>query len=233
VYITDGGCVWFSRRSDVVNPDNPSGTWHSAAAIERMIEQLPSGCLLIVDEAYHELGVDFDANARVAVDDLRVLRLRTFSKGYGLAGCRIGYALGALEIISAFDKIRNHFGINRISQAGALAALRDQEYLADVRSRIKASRKELAQIAADHGMTALPSATNFVTMDCGSDGAFARALLAQLQERDVFVRMPGTAPLDRCIRVSCGSEAEIDVFRRALPAAMEATRLAIKNGKKA
>ena len=58
------------------------------------------------------------AQARVAIDDLRVLRLRTFSKGYGLAGCRIGYALGASEIISAFDRIRNHFGINRISQAG-------------------------------------------------------------------------------------------------------------------
>ena len=91
----------------IVNPDNPSGTWHTAASVEHVIERLPSGCLLVVDEAYHELGVEFDANARVAIDDLRVLRLRTFSKGYGLAGCRIGYALGALEIIAAFDKIRN------------------------------------------------------------------------------------------------------------------------------
>jgi len=207
----------------VVNPDNPSGTWHPASSIEHLIERLPSGCLLVVDEAYHELGVDFDANAHVAVDDLRVLRLRTFSKGYGLAGCRIGYALGALEIISAFDKIRNHFGINRISQAGALAALEDQPYLAEVRERIASSRAALNEIATSHDMAPLPSATNFVTMDCGHDGSFARALLARLHERDVFVRMPGAAPLDRCIRVSCGTEEEVDVFRQALPSALEDT----------
>jgi histidinol-phosphate aminotransferase len=65
----------------VVNPDNPGGTWHSAARIEALIEGLPPGCLAVIDEAYHELGSDFDANARVAVDDIRVLRLRTFSKG--------------------------------------------------------------------------------------------------------------------------------------------------------
>ena len=92
----------------IVNPDNPSGTWHNAQRLEALIEGLPPGCLMLIDEAYHELGVEFDANAKVAVDDLRVLRMRTFSKGYGLAGCRIGYALGAADTISAFDKIRNH-----------------------------------------------------------------------------------------------------------------------------
>ena len=79
----------------LVNPDNPSGTWHESSRVEALVEALPQGCLLLVDEAYHELGIEYDANARVAVDDLRVLRLRTFSKAYGLAGARIGYALGA------------------------------------------------------------------------------------------------------------------------------------------
>jgi len=206
----------------VVNPDNPGGTWHSAARIEALIEGLPPGCLAVIDEAYHELGSDFDANARVAVDDIRVLRLRTFSKGYGLAGCRIGYALGAPEIISAFDKIRNHFGIGRISQAGALAALEDQGYLQEVRERVHAGREQLGEIAISHGLVPLPSATNFVTMDCGRDGAYARLVLAELLERDVFARMPGAPPLDRCIRVSTSSAADLEVFRMALPHALEA-----------
>ena len=205
----------------VVNPDNPSGSWHAEGKIESLIEGLPPGCLLLLDEAYHELGVDFDANAKVAVDDLRVLRLRTFSKAYGLAGARIGYALGAPEIIAAFDKIRNHFAISRVGQAGALAALLDQTYLLEVRERVRYARETLGNIAAQHGMRCLPSATNFVTMDCGKDGAFARLVLSELTERNVFVRMPGVPPLDRCIRVSCSSDEDLRIFREALPGALK------------
>ena len=105
-----------------------------------------------------------------------MLRLRTFSKAYGLAGARIGYALGAPEIIASFDKIRNHFGINKIGQAGALAALEDDAYLQEVRSRVAAGREQIGRIAAAHDMTPLPSATNFVTVDAGGDGAFGGTL---------------------------------------------------------
>ena len=207
----------------LVNPDNPSGTWHSAERIEMLIEMLPSSCVLVIDEAYYELG-PHEALPAVAVDDLRVLRLRTFSKAYGLAGARIGYALGEPNIISAFDKVRNHFGIGRISQAGALAALNDQSYLEHVRSSVAASRDRLGAIAERYDLTTLPSATNFVTMDCGRDATFAKAVLAELLEQDIFVRMPGVAPLDRCIRVSAGTDGELDLFEKALPIALEAAR---------
>ena len=70
------------------------------------------------------------------------------------------------------------------------------------------------------GLTALPSATNFVAVDCGGDGDFARAVLASLVERDIFVRMPGVAPLDRCIRISAGPEAEMAYLEAALPLAL-------------
>ena len=73
-------------------------------------------------------------------------------------------------------------------------------------------------------MSPLPSATNFVTMDCGRDGPFARLVLAELLERDVFARMPGAPPLDRCIRVSVSSEADLAVLRAALPPALEAAQ---------
>ena len=171
-------------------------------------------------QAYLELAPP-ESVPLVAADDLRVLRLRTFSKAYGLAGARIGYAIGALEIVSAFDKIRNHFGIGRISQAGALAALLDQDYLSEVRERVEESRYTLNETARACGLHPLPSATNFVTMDCGRDAAFARAVVAALVERDIFVRMPGAAPLDRCIRVSCAGHREMELFKIALPSAVD------------
>lgn len=204
-----------------VNPDNPSGTFHQQASLENMIENLPEGCLLLLDEAYLELASP-ESIPTVAVDDLRVLRLRTFSKGYGMAGARIGYALGAQEIISNFDKIRTHFGINRTGQKGALAALEDQPYLTWVREQMAESREELGTIARANGLTPLQSATNFVTIDCARDAAFARLVVAELDQRDVFIRMPGAPPLNRCIRVSCAGPLEIATFREALPPALEA-----------
>ncbi len=105
------------------------GSWHRAEVIERMIETLPDGTLLVLDEAYVDLAPD-GAAPRIAADDPRVIRMRTFSKGYGLAGLRVGYGIGAPDLIRAFDKVRNHFGVGRIAQAGALAALADQGWLA-------------------------------------------------------------------------------------------------------
>jgi histidinol-phosphate aminotransferase len=151
-----------------------------------------------------------------------VIRFRTFSKGYGMAGLRVGYALCAPELARAFDKIRNHFGMGRIAQAGALAALADQDWLAGVQAQVAAARDRLAAIARANGANPLPSATNFVTMDLGRDGDFARATLRELTALGVFVRMPGVAPLDRCLRVSTGTAAALDVFEKCLPRALKA-----------
>jgi len=204
----------------LVNPDNPSGTWHPAANIEAMIEGLPQGTLLLLDEAYLELAPK-KVKPSIAAEDLRVLRFRTFSKAYGMAGARIGYAIGAQEIIMNFDKIRNHFGIGRIGQAGALAALKDTEYLDKVCKQMVEARKTLKEIAISNGLKSLPSATNFVTIDCGQDSTFARAVLTSLLEQDIFARMPPAAPLDRCIRVSCSTPEDMQIFARALPRALE------------
>ncbi|MFN6951322.1 MAG: pyridoxal phosphate-dependent aminotransferase [Albidovulum sp.] len=207
----------------IANPDNPMGSAHPAAAIARMIETLPEGTLLVLDEAYIDLAPSGTA-AVIEPEDPRVIRLRTFSKGYGMAGLRVGYGIGATALISAFDKIRNHFGVGRIAQAGALAALADQAWLAEVGRRVERARHELARIARLHGLLPLPSATNFVTIDCGRDGAFARKVLSELIARDVFVRMPFVAPHDRCIRVSCGRPQDLARFATALPEALAAAR---------
>jgi histidinol-phosphate aminotransferase len=203
----------------LANPDNPMGSWYPAEVILETIAELPKGTLLVLDEAYIDLAPDGTAPPVVA-DDPRVIRMRTFSKGYGMAGARVGYAIGHADLITSFDKIRNHFGMSRISQAGALAALADQEYLDGVRAQVAASRDRIAAIARDHGLVPLPSAANFVTIDCGRDGVFAKAVLDGLVARDVFVRMPFVAPQNRCIRVSCGTDADLDVFADALPGAL-------------
>ena len=205
------------------NPDNPMGTWQERSVIEDMIANLPEGCVLLLDEAYIDLA-PAQAVPNVPIEHRGVIRMRTFSKGYGLAGMRVGYALGAQDLITAFEKIRNHFGMNRLAQIAALAALQDQAGLQHIQQQVVASKQRLARIAADNGLTSLPSATNFVAIDCSGTGDFARAVLASMIEQGVFVRMPFVAPQDRCIRISCGPAAEMDLVAKALPIALKTAR---------
>lgn len=207
----------------IANPDNPMGTWHDAETIQRMIDAVPEGCLLVLDEAYIEFAPEGTAPA-LNTDDPRVIRMRTFSKAYGMAGARVGYAIGQADLITAFNKIRNHFGMCRMSQAGALAALKDQEYLSQVVANVAEARARIDQIARAGGLITLPSATNFVAVDCGQDAAFAKAVLDQLIALDVFVRMPFAAPQNRCIRISAGRPEELDTFAAALPKALASAR---------
>ncbi|WP_299358029.1 pyridoxal phosphate-dependent aminotransferase [uncultured Paracoccus sp.] len=210
-----------ARLVYLCNPDNPMGGWLEPGRIDTALAGLPDDCLLLLDEAYGEFA---PALPRIDPDDPRVLRLRTFSKAYGMAGARIGYALGTPSVIRAFDRVRNHFGVNAIAQAGALAALQDGDWLDRTIGQVAAARDRIAAIARDNGLTPLPSATNFVAIDCGADGALARAVLSRLDADGIFVRMPWVAPQDRCIRVSCGPEAELDALADALPRALAAAR---------
>jgi len=207
----------------LANPDNPMGTWWDAADMAQMIAEIPEGSVLCLDEAYGEFA-PADALPPIDASLPRLLRFRTFSKAWGMAGARIGYAIGEASLIRQFEKIRNHFGVNAMAQAGALASLGDPDHLDRIRRQVSAARVRIGDIARANGLSPLPSATNFVTVDCGGDGAFARRLLGQLIERDVFVRMPGVAPLDRCIRIGCGPDDELDHLAEVLPAALAAAR---------
>jgi histidinol-phosphate aminotransferase len=204
------------------NPDNPMG---SAVAAERVLEfarALPDTTMMILDEAYGETapaGIIPPADA--LIDLPNIIRTRTFSKAYGMAGSRIGYVIAAEDTARAFDKIRNHFGLNRIGVAAAIAALADQAYLEEVVGKIKAARERIADIARRNGLSPLPSATNFVAIDCGRDGVHARAVVDGLMEEGVFIRMPGVAPLNRCIRISVGPDTEMDLLEAALPKVLE------------
>jgi histidinol-phosphate aminotransferase len=200
------------------NPDNPMGSAIPASDVLAFARAIPETTMLILDEAYGETapaGIIPTANA--LIDLPNVIRTRTFSKAYGLAGARIGYVIAEEDTAQAFDKIRNHFGLNRIGVAGAMAAIADQAYLKDVVETIAQARARIGAIAGANDLAPLPSATNFVAVDCGRDGVYARAIVDGLMEEGVFIRMPGVAPLNRCIRVSTGPKAELDLFEAALP----------------
>ncbi|CAN7292207.1 pyridoxal phosphate-dependent aminotransferase [Aminobacter sp. LjRoot7] len=205
------------------NPDNPMGSWWEATEILRFVEALPETTMLVLDEAYGETA---PASALPPVDISRpnVVRMRTFSKAYGLAGIRCGYAFGDAEVITSFEKVRNHYGVSRMAQIAGEEALADQAYLAEVVAKVDAGRKRIARIASDNGLKPLPSATNFVTIDCGGDAAFALAVMRNMLARDVFIRKPMAPVLDRCIRVSVGLDHELDIFAEELPRAIAAAR---------
>ncbi len=205
----------------VSNPDNPMGSWWSGGEIMDFADALPETTMFVLDEAYCETA---PADALPAIDVSRpnLLRMRTFSKAYGLAGMRCGYAIGEAKTINAFNKVRNQYGMTRMAQETCVAALADQDWLDHVVGAIAACRDRIAKIARDNGLKPLPSATNFVAIDCGRDGAYANRVMDALMARDIFIRKPMAPGLDRCIRISCAPEDEIALFEAALPKAIAA-----------
>ena len=197
----------------IANPDNPMGTWHDAGRIQALIDGVPDGCLLVLDEAYIDFAPD-GSSPPVDVGNPKVIVMRTFSKAHGMAGMRVGYAIGNADLITGLGKVRNHFAMNRLSQVAALASLHDTEYLAWVVSEVETGRQETYALAERLGLQALPSATNFVAIDLGSSER-ATAMLQGLAAKGVFIRMPGVAPLNRCIRVSIGRPDERAIFAEA------------------
>ncbi len=207
----------------LANPDNPMGSFWPAEDVERFVAAIPEDTLIMLDEAYGELAPE---GALPAIDTSKtnILRLRSFSKAYGLAGIRVGYAIGPKPIIGAFNRVRNHFGVNRLALAAALAALEDQDYLAKAKKQIAEARDRVAEIARENGLKPLPSATNFVAVDCGRDGVYALKILEELAKLGVFIRKPGTPGLDHHIRISVGPKAEMDLLAETLPKAISAAQ---------
>lgn len=203
----------------LANPDNPSGSYFSGDEIAAFLAALPEQTTLLLDEAYSEFAPP-NALTSVSADDPRLIRFRTFSKAYGMAGMRIGYVIATPATVRALDKVRLHFGVNIVAHAGAQAALADRDYLASVVAEVARGRDEYSALARDCGLTPLPSATNFVLFDVGGVER-ARATVAALAQAGAFIRMPGAPPLDRCIRVTVGDAdtrvAFARIFRQVWP----------------
>lgn len=197
----------------LANPDNPSGTLLPRAEVERFAAALPRDAVLFLDEAYADFADESELLPPTFED--RLIRARTFSKAYGMAGARIGYAMTTEEVARTLDKIRLQYGINRNAQIGALAALRDDAFRALVVRETAIGRDEYAALARELGTTSLPSRTNFVCIDFGTPRR-AVDIVNALLARGVWIRKPGAPPLDRYVRASVGSAPMRAAFADAL-----------------
>ncbi|HEY4433493.1 MAG TPA: aminotransferase class I/II-fold pyridoxal phosphate-dependent enzyme [Candidatus Cybelea sp.] len=201
----------------LANPDNPSGRFVGRAQIQRFYESLSDDSLLLLDEAYADFVDDDELLPPVFSD--RLVRLRTFSKAYGMAGARIGYALTTERNVQTFQKIRLQYGINRNAQIGALACLQDDDFRDRVVAETARAREDYYQLAREIGAGYIESRTNFVCIDMGS-AQRATAVMDDLLARGVWIRKPGAPPLDRYIRVSVGTPPMRAAFAASLRAVL-------------
>jgi len=189
----------------VCNPNNPTGTIVTADELDSFARNVPENVLIVVDEAYVEM-VDSNAfqNAMVYVRDGRpnVLVLRTFSKVYGLAGIRLGYAFSAPETIAALHRVKNIFNVSVVAQAAGIAALQDDEF---VRRSVEANRTGRLYLCQEFdrlGLEHVESHTNFVLVRIGPD---ATKIYEQLLERGIIVRPCAQYDLPEFLRISIGT----------------------------
>jgi histidinol-phosphate aminotransferase len=182
---------------------------------------LPPETLFVLDEAY----ADFAVRGSLLPDgiDERTIRLRTFSKAYGMAGARVGYALASRDAIATFQKIRLHFGVNRTAQIGALAALEDQAFVDRVAAEVARGREEYRAFGERIGVRTLPSQANFVCFEIGTRPE-AEAAMNGLLKRGVFVRKPHEPPINGFIRVTVGTPEERAFFYEQFTATLDALR---------
>ncbi len=204
----------------VANPNNPTGTLEPAAAIERFIAALPPQVLVVLDEAYNEyLRPEHRADSLSWLKKYpNLLITRTFSKVYGLAGLRVGYAVGSAGVADMLNRVRQPFNVSSISLAAAAAALDDHEF---VRKSYALNLAGMAQVTAgfkDLGLEFMPSYGNFVTVKVGD----AKAVNAALLKVGVIVRPLAGYGLPDWLRVSIGLESENARFLSSLKSALGA-----------
>ncbi len=198
------------------NPNNPTGVHLSRDGFARLVDELPPRVVLVADEAYFEYAAAPDyPDARAFLDArARMVALRTFSKIYGLAGLRIGYAIGSAEIVGYVNRIRLPFNSSSVAQAAALAALDDREHVARAFSGNAAELPRLSEALGRLGIEVTPSQANFVLAGFGArDG---RALYDQLLRRGVIVRPLGGYGLPHHLRITVGTREENDRLLAAL-----------------
>lgn len=222
------GCV--TSRTRVVfiaNPNNPTGSYMPRADLARLHAALPGDVLLVVDQAYAEYLApeDDDGALALARQASNVLVTRTFSKIYGLAGERVGWATGAPELVDMLNRIRGPFNVTLTGQAAALAALEDQAFVEASRVHNQVERTRFAEAVAalgNHGLRPLPSEANFLLIEF-SGALTAEAAYKALMDHGFITRwLPGQG-LPQCLRITIGNAAEMDrvaaVLRKLVAAA--------------
>ncbi len=193
----------------LANPNNPTGTAFSAEEFSEFLASVPDGVLVVLGEAYIHYAPILNLRSSPETSRKRgnLLILRTFSKVYGLAGMRVGYAIGRPELLSAMNRLKTPFNTSGTAQAGALAALDDKEHVERCITTNAIERKRLSEGLTKLGLRPVPSETNFVFMDVGPE---AKDTCDELLRLGVIVRPLGWMGFPEAIRISVGTAEEND-----------------------
>lgn len=206
----------------IANPNNPTGTFIPAARIEAFLAKVPANVIVVLDEAYNEYLApenQFESSQWVRKFPNLIVS-RTFSKAYGLAGLRVGFAIAQPAVTDLMNRIRQPFNVNSLAQAAAVAALNDKQFLAKGAQNNAEGYKQLTAAFDELGLEYVPSYGNFVLVRVGNDdGAGARVNLALLKQ-GVIVRPVGNYGLPQWLRISIGLPDENAKFIAALKRAL-------------
>lgn len=213
--VDDDTCVLW-----VANPNNPTGTYATGDALEALVRRVPERVIVVIDEAYNEY-----LPADLRVDTVKWLKrhsnlviTRTFSKAYGLAGLRVGYALAHPSVADVMNRVRQPFNVNSIALVAAAAALEDMEFVAKSFAGNLQGMRQLRDGAQQLGLAFIPSYANFLTVRVGK----AQDIYKRLLRRGVIVRpVGGGYELPEHLRVTVGTEEENERFLSALAASLK------------
>lgn len=204
-----------TRLVVICNPNNPTGTAVAPSTIDAFIEKLPEHVVAVFDEAYFEVMPEElkpDVLKYIRAGKKNIILLRTFSKAYGLAGLRIGYAIGHAELIGLLNKVRQPFNVNGMAQAAAMAALDDITHLVETREMVSEGIRLFETELSSIGVETVPSAANFILAKTGR----GREVFEDLQKRKVIVRPMDAYGLPDHIRITIGTPKQNETVLNAL-----------------
>ena len=211
-YNSEGGVIF-------PNPNAPTSLYLGIDDIEAIVKHNKDN-IVIVDEAYIDFAMESAVSLTKRYDNLLVIQ--TMSKSRALAGLRIGYAIGNEELIAALIRMKDSFNsypVDRLALAGASAAIKDEAYFQQMKKKIIATREQTTKALISLGFHVLPSASNFVFAT--HETMPAKALYEQLRERDILIRHFGTEPIENYVRISIGTDEEMDKFIQAVTEIIE------------
>lgn len=205
----------------IANPNNPTGTMLDLGSLDRFIDQVPDYVTVVLDEAYFDFATYFALKRGLeythSLDYVRrrknVVVLRTFSKAHGLAGVRCGYGFGPAELIKYFARVRTAFSVSSVAEAGALAALADEEHIRKSLDNNGAGTAWLTNKLCEMGLRVAPTFANFLYVETGEDGA---ALCKRIQDEGIIVRPLNVWGAPLAIRVTVGTPEQNEKFIAAL-----------------
>ncbi|NLN19761.1 MAG: histidinol-phosphate transaminase [Firmicutes bacterium] len=203
----------------ICNPNNPTGTYVNAEAVDAFLEKVPEGVLVVLDEAYVEYvdAADFPNAIDLICQGRLVATMRTFSKIYGLAGLRVGYIIAPRDVVALLNRVKEPFNVNLLAQKAALAALDDTEHLERSRETNSQGKAYLYAAFADMGLRYCPTQANFIFVDIGRP---CRPVYERLLQEGVIVRTGDIFDRPTFLRVTIGTQEENERFIAALRRAL-------------